>query len=384
MTENIAAKRQKIIILFSGAHLAYSPTVLQLYYALAVQNDVCILSQLIPDFIAQKPRGVHVVYYEEPVWKKPPFHKKIHYFFLRRFNAAAKGIERAGLKLKLEYHKFTRVKKIIKAGRYDRIIAVDLENLFYCSLLKKKADFLSLELEIGERFIPFIRPQFISCVITQSEERFYYLFKDAGLKKFFIQNAPAYTEIPAIKNKNGLLYGGTAWNPFGFYHCLEYLKKYNDMPLTVQGALPDDDRKKVHEQYDSLIKNNLLYINNNYLENDEVVKYFSHFKIGICLYNFDVKWISHFNYQSAPSGKIFKYLAAGVPVLAINISGFKFLEEMNCGVLINSLEADDIRNGIEKILSNYNFYEKNTIVAAKHFSFDKAVKPYLDYVGAGL
>ena len=161
---------------------------------------------------------------------------------------------------------------------------------------------------------------------------------------------------------------------------MEYLKKYNDLSLTVQGALPDEDKKKVVEEYNSLLNEKLLIINDKYLKNEEVVNYFSHFKIGICFYNFDVEWINHFNYQSAPSGKIFKYLAAGVPVLGINIIGFKFIEDMQCGVLINSLAVEEIRKGVEKILKNYSFYEANTKTAAKHFSFDKAIKPYIDYI----
>ena len=80
MGENISVKREKIIILFAGAHLAYSPTILQLYDALTVSNDVTIFSQIIPDFISQKPEGVNVIFYEEPVWEKPTFFKKIEYF----------------------------------------------------------------------------------------------------------------------------------------------------------------------------------------------------------------------------------------------------------------------------------------------------------------
>lgn len=383
MNQNVSTKKEKIIILFAGAHLAYSPTILQLYDALSVNHEVTILSHIIPDFISQKPEGVNVIFYEEPVWKKPSFLKKIEYFFLRRLYAPAKKMEAAGLKLKLDYYKFIRVKKIIDNGKYDRIIAVDMENLFYCSIMNRRTDFVSLELKIGEEFLPFINKKLIDCVIIQTEERFAYLFKEASLKKFFIQNAPVYKEIVWPADKSGLLYGGTAWDPFGFYHCLEYLKKYKDLPLTVQGAIPDEDKKKLAEKYGSLISEKRLVINDHYFKNEEVVDFFSHFKIGICFYNFQVEWIRHFNYQSAPSGKIFKYLAAGVPVLAINIVGFKFVEEMQCGVLINSLEADEIRRGIDKIISNYSFYEANTKNAAIHFSFDKAVKPYLDYVDKG-
>ncbi|MCY7290620.1 MAG: hypothetical protein LH615_00405, partial [Ferruginibacter sp.] len=323
---------------------------------------------------------VNAVFYEEPVWEKPSALKKVHYFFLRRFNRSAKKMEAAGLKLKMDYHKFVSVKNFVTQVRYDRIIAVDIENLFYCTLMNRHADFVSLELKIGETFLPFINKRLINCVITQTEERFNYLFKGAKLKKFFIQNAPVYKEIVWPVNKSGLLYGGTAWNPFGFYHCLEYLKKYKDLALTVQGAIPDEDKKKIAEEYRILLNEKRLIINDNYFKNEEVVNYFSHFKIGICFYNFEVEWIRHFNYQSAPSGKIFKYIAAGVPVLAIDIVGFKFVEEFNCGVLIKTLTVEAIRNGIEKMLENYQLYEANTKIAAMHFSFDKAVQPYLDYV----
>ena len=380
MTRNILKKKEKIVILFAGAHLAYSPTILQLYDALSIDNDVTILSHIIPAFIAQKPEGVNAVFYEEPVWEKPSAIKKIKYFFLRRLYKPAKKMEEAGLKLKMDYYKFVRVRNFVNQGKYDRIIALDIENLFYCSLMNRQVDFVSLELLIGEKFLPFINKKIINCVITQTEERFNYLFKTSNLKKFFIQNSPVYKEIQIPQNKSGLLYGGTAWNPFGFYHCLEYLKKYNDLPLTVQGAVPEEDRKKVLEEYALLVSKKLLIINDNYFKNEEVVNYFSHFKIGICFYNFDVEWIRHFNYQSAPSGKIFKYLAAGVPVLAIDIVGFKFVKEFNCGVLIKNLDVESIRNGVEKILENYQSYEANTKKAAMHFSFDKAVQPYLDYV----
>lgn len=106
MNKNIASKREKIIILFAGTHLAYSPTILQLYDALSLNNNVTILAHIIPAFISEKPEGVNVIYYEEPVWKKPSFLKKIGYFFLRRFYTPAKKMEAAGLKLKFDYYKF--------------------------------------------------------------------------------------------------------------------------------------------------------------------------------------------------------------------------------------------------------------------------------------
>ena len=375
-----STQRQRIIILFAGTHLAYSPTITQLYDALAEMADVTILAETIPGFIDEKLKGPKVIYFENKGKSKISFSEKLKYFFLRRFNRHAGKLEAAGFKLKMEWAHFMLVKDTLQKDHYDRVIAVDLHNMFYCSLLGRHADFISLELGIGENLLPMIKKELIDAVIIQSEPRYEYLFKDAQFRKFIIPNSPVFEEREITKNKKGLVYGGTAWDPFGFYHCLEYLIRYPDTPMTLRGAVPAAERKRIHEDYPELLEQKLLIIDEGYLDNDKVVEYFSKFEIGICFYNFDVEWIRHFNYRSAPSGKLFKYLAAGVPVLAIDIIGFKFIEEMQCGVLIPDLRPETIRAGIEQLRNRYSFYESNTLAAAKHFSFDKALQPYLEYV----
>lgn len=373
-------KRENIIILFGGTHLAYAPSITQLYEELEKVANVTIYAEYVEHFISQKIVDKNVLYFVEPEWKKPPYIKKIGYFFLRRFNKKAKKIETAGIKLKNGYPTFLRLKKLLNEGNYDRVIANDSVNLFYCSLLGIRTDFLSLELGVGEKLIPFVNKKTIDCVITQSIERYKYLLGDFRVKTFIVPNSPIYIEKKMTTKKNGLLYGGSAWGPFGLYHCLEYLRLYKDTSITIQGAYPNGELEKIKNGYNDLIQEKLLVLNENFLKNEDVVDYFSNFEIGICFYNFEIEWIRHFNYQSAPSGKVFKYLAAGVPVLAIDILGFKFIEEMECGVLIPNLQPESIRAGIEKIRSKYSFYEANTKVAACYFSFDKAVIPYINYV----
>ena len=148
----------------------------------------------------------------------------------------------------------------------------------------------------------------------------------------------------------------------------------------MNGAVPAPDRKKINNSYKDLLTGGRLIINEEYIENDDLVKYFSQFEIGFCFYNFQVKWINHFNYKSAPSGKLFKYLAAGVPVVCSDIIGFKFVTEFKCGVLIDDLDPEKINEAIKQIRNNYDEYAENAVTAAKHFSFDKAVKPYLDFI----
>ena len=377
-------RKEKILILFAGTHLAYSPTITQLYDALALFADVTILAEIAPQFISQKLTGRNVIYFEEQPLPPPPgrlpFWRRKRNKFLKKYDRQVKMLESVGLTLERHLGPFNRIKNTIKKGKYDRVIALDMENLFFCSVMRIQVDFISLELGIGEQYLPYIDTKYINCVITQSEERYDYFFKGKVIKTFIVPNSPIYREYHYIGPRSGLLYGGTAWEPFGFFKCLDYVREYPDTPLTVQGAIPSDARVKMETEYKDLLDNKLLIINEGYLNNEDVVPYFAKFEIGICFYNFEVDWIRHFNYESAPSGKMYKYLAAGIPIIANDTIGFKPVKEKNCGVLIPDLQPDTIRAGIEKIRSNYAYYASNTKPAAKHFSFDKAIQPYLDYV----
>ena len=372
-------QRDKILILFDGRHVAYSPTITQLYDVLSNDYDVTIFAETSKKFVGQKLTGRKVIYYEY-LKKKPTFIYKAYYAFIVLKNKEAKLLRDNKIKFPEYYYKFRRLKNLLQADHYKRVIAVDIKNLFYCSLLKQRVDFISLEIGIAENLLPLIDASLIDCVIIQSKERLDYLFKNNPFTVFFIQNAPVFKELSHNPERKGLLYGGTAWNPFGFYHCLDYLRVFKNEKLTVNGAVPEADRKKINKLYKDLLDEGRLVINETYIENDLLVDYFSQFEIGFCFYNFEVKWINHFNYKSAPSGKLFKYLAAGVPVVCSDIIGFKFVTEYKCGVLIADLNPEKINEAIKQIRDNYSEYVNNAITAAKHFSFDKAVKPYLDFI----
>ncbi len=374
--------KKKILILFEGQHLAFSPTIKQLYDILSKENSVTVLAQTSESFIKEKLTGCEVIYYKV-IRKKPTFIYKFYYFLLTFFDAQVSLLRKNGIKFPEYFYRYRLTKKIIQEGGYDRIIATDIKNLFYCTLFNKKADFVSLELGPGENLLPLINTKLINCVIIQSKERLDYLFPQQHLKTFYIQNAPVYKEMNIPPVKKGLLYGGTAWEPFGFYHCLTYLREYKEETLTVQGAVPLADRNRINKSYKNLLDEQRLIINESYIDNDEVVNYFARFEIGICFYNFEIDWINHFNYLSAPSGKVFKYLAAGLPVLAVDIPGFQFVKEFECGALVKNLETKTIHAAILQIRSNYETYSANALRAAKHFSFDKAVLPYLDFVRTG-
>lgn len=370
-------ERGKILILFHGEHIAYSPTLLQLYDILQKKYDVTVTAEHPHNYNNLKIENRNILYHKF-------YHVKSRYFYwilfqiILIFSKEARLFKKNKLNYKQYFFKFRFIKNIIRQNNFKTIISVDILNAVFCSILKKYSDFLSLELTIDEQFLPLIDLKYINCVLIQSKERFQYLFKDKNIKTFYVQNAPIYKEV-LKKDRDGLIYGGSAYDLLGFYHCLNYLNAYKDEKLTVQGAIMPEDDARINKEYKHLLDEKRLVLKRKYLENDEVVEFLSNYEIGFCFYNFEVPVIrdNYFNYASAPSGKMFKYLAAGVPVVASNIIGFKFVPEFQCGVLIDNLSPVEIHKAIITIRQNYLRYVENAIKAAKHYSFDKSIEPYL-------
>lgn len=373
--------KEHVLILFHGEHIAYSPTLIQLYDELSKKYEVTITAEHPIGFNNQKLANRNVLYHRH-------YHVKgrhiylVLFYILALFNKEVKYFKKNKINYKEYFFRFRFIKKQLQKKAYKRVISIDNMNLFFCSVLKIKTDFLSLELCVDEQVLRLVDDRLINCVIIQSKERYEYLFKEKKFITFYVQNAPSFQEIELKTERRGLIFAGSAYSLVGFYHCLNYLKAYTAEKLTVQGAIMKPDRDKVNKEYADLVDNNRLIINNNYLENDEVVEYISNYEIGFCFYNFEETVISsnYFNFISAPSGKMFKYMAAGVPVVCSNILGFKFVNEFQCGILIDNLSEEAIRAAILKIRDNYDFYVENTQKVAKHFSFDKAITPYLEWI----
>ncbi len=137
--------------------------------------------------------------------------------------------------------------------------------------------------------------------------------------------------------------------------------------------------KLIHEKYEHLISQKRLVINQEYLKAEQFLDFIATFKIGFCFYSWELI-NEHFNYESAPSGKLFMYMAAGVPVIASNISAFKIIEEYGAGVLVDDYKPETILQAVKKIENNFDKYSQACYVIASKYSFDKTVKPYIDFL----
>jgi len=373
--------KESVLILFDASHLAYSPTTLQLHAELIKKYDVTVTA-LHPDGYTGQEANIENILYHKCYGVKGRYFYLLLFILWLPFSKDARDFRKNKLSYKDYFFKFLFIKKVIRSKKFKRIICVDNSYLFFCSLLKTKVDFLSLELTVNAHLVPLVDRSIINCVIIQSKERYDYLFKDEILKTFYVQNAPVYRKSVLKNNRRALIYGGSTIKILGFYHCLNYLNRYTDEKMVVQGAFFDDDKKRVNKEYQNLLTDKRLTINSEYLENDDVVEYLSNYEIGFCFYFFEDVFMQkhYFNYMSAPSGKMFKYMAAGVPVVCSNISGFQFVKEFQCGILVDNLDEESIRDAIQTIRQNYDFYVQNTIKAAEFYDFKKAILPYLEFI----
>jgi glycosyltransferase involved in cell wall biosynthesis len=371
--------KKKLTILFGDAHLSYSPTAIGLYDLLSQHFDVTIVARS-PKFFDDNPLADrNVVYIKQPAHRIGRLQKKMSFKLASVLNQNAKLLAETNAPY-TAFYEFRFIEQYLSAEKPDIVIAVDFKSLFFAQMLALRVEFVSLEIVPNDPFHAACDLKNINSVVIQTKERYEHLFGEIKFKTFYIQNAPIYVPVQTERLRAGLVYCGTAWNPFGFYHCLALLREFPELALNVRGAILHADKKRVQREYGDLLANGRLIIDDEYLDDKKVVDYLRRFRIGFSFYNFEVDWIDNFNYYSAPSGKMFKYFAAGVPVVALDTLGAKPVAEFDCGVLINDLKPENIKQAVDNIENNFEYYSQNCLKAAENYSFDKMAQPFVEYL----
>lgn len=382
----MAAK--KVLIIFPYGHLAYSPTTLQ----------VCRL-------LHAKGHNVKVVYGFEEFWgaQKPVLtgitFENISYS--RKLVRVAKHIDRILWKpiakvlqklsilnpynrLSIREILFSRIiKKTLETNECDEMIAVDILPLYWAQKVFGNCHLLSLEVDDGMQLRSSIDRSKIMSVVIQSEERFQRLFDNSPIKHFLVQNAPNYVEPEKRTHPSkNLIYNGTAWAPFGATYLLEFANCFPEYKIHFKGSVHGSLRELVQSEYRDLVGTGIVSFSETYLNEDDLKKYLADFSVGFCFYDFAHPVISQrrFNYETAPSGKVFLYLSVGIPVIATRIRGFSFLEENIAGILLDDHRPETIKNAVDGILKNYKTFSDNALATGRKFSFDESAKPFIDFI----
>jgi glycosyltransferase involved in cell wall biosynthesis len=363
--------KPKVCILFLFEHLAYSPTVLNLYDALSVDFEVEIISIESKIFSRLTDRKVHYLSFKKKTIEK------LYYKLFKKWGGKA-----ASAKDYKEFMTLDRVGKIAQKQRYDIFIAVDWEALWVAQQNKiANIHFLSLELTYSiyeER----CNKNEIKSVFIQRQDRYDHIFKDIKHQTFLVQNAPTFVpiDIPKREDKNTILFCGTASRGFGAPLALNFVEKYPPYKVHFKGTVYEEIRTQVYTQYSDAHYEGRIILDSEYMAEKDMLDFIKNFRIGLCFYDMRYKEFDNFNYQTAPSGKLFKYLAAGVPVIGSDIAGLSYIKEYQAGILIEKPTAENIYRAIALIEENYDFYVQNALKIAQKFSFAESVQPYINFL----
>ncbi len=393
-------QNQRIIIIFPDDWLSYSPTIINLAN------------------IASHIASVHIITVDESKFQPNTFHSndniRLHFInlmgdsyvfkvikllescFIRLFDVFFDLGFFGSIKLReiivpRTFEKFLRLLKLRKAIKEISTkddIMIGIDNIGILSVTSLNRSVHALSLEIGKNvFYYFIDWKYVASIVTQTFERREYWLPTQlkNIATFYVQNSPIFNAFksPKVKNNNfKIIYLGFLsldYNAIDTIVQSLYLLP-SQYSLTLKGPKNKFTEDILISKYGNLYKDKRLSFDYSYVSNDHLLSYLNQFSIGITLYDIATLPYYNFNVISCPSGKLFNYYHAAIPVIGNDILGLKSALDFNAGILLDELTAESIANAILKISCNYNWYSYNSKCAAKYFDFNTNISPFLQFI----
>lgn len=239
----------------------------------------------------------------------------------------------------------------------------------------RQFDFLSLEVRRDLAF-RLLKPDRIRHVLIQSPERYDYLFDKRSGSVIYVQNSPILHMPVEARRAAGplrLVYLGNAIAAHGIFECIDLVAADAELRLEICGLVDPEVRVRVAQSGAS----NRIHLHDAYVQQEEVRTYLSRFDVGLCLYNVAE---ADFNYQSIPSGKLFNYFSAALPVVGTDMIGLRVVRDFAAGALIQCNSVDELRRALEKVRAHYDEYSDGAARAAHHFEFGRMALPYVEKI----
>lgn len=291
-------------------------------------------------------------------------------------------------------------KKIIEINP-DKIIAFTYEDakiLYLMPFKLKKTSFIYFNLEIytpnmekyiyeGDKKFDFICN--IKYVINKIQEIIYtrqcklFVIQDAlrrkTCKKYFIQhknticvpNSYTYSEEYMVKEgSRGVVYSG-GLNKLQLETLIGSINKIKNTPLTFSGWC-DKWFAKQMKPFKNYANIHIFY---QVLPPEQVTSFLESYAVGLV-------WYSRMNDDNIDkiglaSGKLFKHLSIGQPVIVMDAPGIsREVVKNKLGIVIH--DASELESAYRTIMNNYSFYQKNVLNAYKNkYDYHKAIQPFL-------
>lgn len=173
-------------------------------------------------------------------------------------------------------------------------------------------------------------------------------------------------------SKEGVIYTGGIYRDF-LLEQFDNLKAVKKVPVTFSGVIDWWCKARIRKLKKT--NPNIEFIEQT-LSIDEYTSYIQQYAVGLVWYSPLKKDESHY-YIGLSSGKLFKHLSLGQPVIAVSCPGVtEVVKRYKLGVVIKDIsELDDAYN---EIMKNYSYYRKNVLRVYKiKFDFKKAIAVFL-------
>ncbi|MBP7653214.1 glycosyltransferase family 4 protein [Candidatus Dependentiae bacterium] len=353
---------KKILIIFPDEWVAYSPTILNFIECFKKCGETSVIAFDTEKF-SNKDKLKEIEYIDLS-GRMSSILNKLHLKKIVKIFLVAGCI----IKLKLKH-------------KYDLAVGVDSIGYFTAKLFFNNPVFLSLEI-CNDLFFKVSKVFGIKNIVIQTEERKKFLFGDnENIKTFYFQNSPIIDESVKIRDflgkRRNIIYLGNFIPSRGTEFCVQALYKLtDDYTLTFKGTIENNYKNELIDKYKDLIESRRLMFDEEYLNQSELIQFLSEYYVGLCVYDLSVIKKSDFNYLSCPSGKLFNYYAAGIPVIGSDIIGLNSVIHYKTGILLKKLLPNDIAEAIKKIELNYKMYFENCIYASRVFDFKKSFEKF--------
>lgn len=256
---------------------------------------------------------------------------------------------------------------------YDLIFAVDSLGYFVTSkVYKRRVIYVSLEI-YDDIWLALTKRIGVDMLLIQSQARKQFLFGDDPISYRILPNSSREMPTPPAKEQRGfrLIYMGAIYPVHGVEFCIEALNVLPErFSLTLKGVVSARYKNILRQKYGALMETGRLSIDDTYVPQDSVVDYLRSFDAGLCLYDIEGKLSGNFNYISCPSGKMYSYFAAGLPVIGQDILGLQDVADHDAGILIARTSPQDIAEAVLEVFSDYGRFAKGALSAGEALCFE--------------
>ena len=191
-----------------------------------------------------------------------------------------------------------------------------------------------------------------------------------------IPNSYIYEESEIVpEGPGGVIYAGGIKRDF-LVEQFDDLKNVKNVPLTFSGVIDQWCMEKIKKLKRT---NPNLKFENQLLPINEYTDYMRTFAVGLV-------WYSSLKEDEAnycigmSSGKMFKHLSLGQPVIVVRCMGIaEVVNRYELGVVIDNIS--ELESAYNTVMKNYSYYRENVIRTYRNkFDFKKVIAPFLECI----